>query len=341
MGFTGLRGQLRRVRIASMTPLRLVADVGGTNARFALYDPRSACLLHARTLAAVDHPDIAASIATYLADLPAAADAATVAEAALAVASPVRGDEVAFTNSPWRFSRSALASRLGWRRLLVLNDFEALALGVPYLAAAQLVTIRNGVADPTAPRAVLGPGTGLGVSGLVRCGPDGEGGHWVALAGEGGHVGFAPTDELEIDLLRFLARRHARASVERVLCGDGLGELYAFLAGRAGLADRRLEPAQVTLRALEQADPVAQAALQLFCAILGSVAGDLALTLGARGGVYLGGGILPRIVPTLLQGRFVERFLAKGRMSAVLEPVPVQLIVDPAAALRGAAAALA
>jgi glucokinase len=324
-----------------MTPFRLVGDVGGTNARFALYDSRSATLCDLRTIAAVDYPDIGAAIATYLAGLPVAVDAGTLAEAALAVASPVRDDDVAFTNSPWRFSRRALASRFGWRRLVVLNDFEALALGVPHLAADQLATIRPGVADPAAPRAVLGPGTGLGVSGLVRCGPQDGGGRWVALSGEGGHVGFAPTDELEMDLLRFLVQRHSRASVERVLSGEGLSELDAFLTARARLADRRLEPAQVTRRALEHADPVARAALDLFCAILGSVAGDLALTLGARGGVYLGGGILPRILPTLRQSRFVERFLAKGRMSSVLEPVPVHLILDPAAALRGAAAVLA
>ena len=163
---------------------------------------------------------------------------------------------------------------------------------------------------------------------------------WIALSGEGGHVGFAPTGEIEIALLRFLTRERDRASVERVLCGEGLTNLYEFLAEHAGQPRRRPAPAEITDMAVGQRDPLAQQAVELFCAILGSVAGDLALTLGARGGVYIGGGIAPRILQALSTSRFVERFLAKGRLAKMLEPVPVQVILDPVAALRGAAAML-
>jgi glucokinase len=262
-------------------------------------------------------------------------------QACFAVAAPTTGDEIEFTNSPWRFSRDALAQRFGFEPLLTLNDFEALALGVPHLAAAQMLCVRPGDADPAAPRAVLGPGTGLGVSGLVPCGHGPAGTHWVALSGEGGHVGFAPASELEIELLRFLSRGRDRVSVERVLCGAGLTDVFEFLAERAGAPGRRLEPAQISSLALDALDATARATLELFCGVLGSFAGDVALTLGARGGVYLGGGILPRIEPVLRAGPFVERFLAKGRMTPVVMPIPVHLILDPAAALLGAAAALA
>ena len=315
--------------------LQLVADIGGTNARFALHSVRSRQLDQVKTLTAADYPDIATAIETYLKG----AGSPDIVEGCFAVACPAREDEIALTNSSWKFSRQGLTKRFNLERLLTVNDFEALALGVPRIGSAGLHCVRSGEADPTAPLAIIGPGTGLGVSGLIPAG-NGASERWIALSGEGGHVSFAPTNELEIELLKFLTRHRGRASAERVLSGHGLTNLYEFLAERAGTPSQRLAPAEITARGLDQGEAVARAALELFCALLGAVAGDLTLTLGARGGVYIGGGIVPRLLPILLESRFVERFQAKGRLSTMLTPIPIFVILDPCAALLGAAAAL-
>jgi glucokinase len=316
--------------------LQLVADIGGTHARFALHDPATQALSAMSTIGAAEHPDIGSAVREYLRSV----SAAEVTAACFAVAGPANMDIIEFTNSPWQFSRSALERELGFGRLLVINDFTALARGVPRIDQQGLHCLRAGIGEARAPKAVIGPGTGLGVSGLIPCHERDGAVHWVALSGEGGHVNFAPTNELEIALLRFLTRERDRASVERVLCGGGLTNLYEFLAEHSGQALRRPEPAEITTLALAQQDPLARETLELFCAILGSVAGDLALTLGARGGVYIGGGIAPRILEVISNSRFVERFLAKGRLAKLLEPIPVYVILDPVAALRGAAEAL-
>jgi len=319
-----------------MTTRQLVADIGGTNARFSLFDPVQQSLGDTAILTAADFPDITAAVQHYLRQ----AGSPRLDEACFAVACPAKDDAIVFTNSPWHFSRSALAERLGLARLLTLNDFEALALGVPHLAPRQLAVLRDGEAESDAPRAVVGPGTGLGVSGLLPVGVGRHGRHWIALSGEGGHVSFAPTNDTEAALLSFLTRSRDRASIERVLCGDGLVNLYEFFAERDGRPGLRPQPAQVTSMALEQSDPAAVLALQQFCATLGDVAGDLALTLGARGGVYIGGGIVPRVLEFVRRSEFLTRFQAKGRMARILAPIPIHVILDSAAALLGAAAAL-
>ncbi|WP_374650039.1 glucokinase [Dongia sp.] len=316
-----------------MTPpgLALVADIGGTNARFALRRPGVAGVERMKTLSARDYPDIATAITAYL-DWA----GAKPAEACFAVACPAREDYIEFTNSTWRFSRYETAQRFGWTRLETINDFEALALGVPHVKAEGLHNVRRGTANPLGARAVLGPGTGFGVSGLV-C--DRHGG-WVALAGEGGHVGFAPQDELEIDLLRYLQARFGRVSCERLLSGEGLVNIYEFLTVQAGKPAERPSPAEITARGLEHGERIARDALRRFCAILGSAAGDLALILGSTGGVYIGGGIVPRLLPILLDSRFEERFANKGRLSSLLANMPIYVILDNTLALLGAAATL-
>ncbi len=319
-----------------MTALQLVADIGGTNARFALHDPAARRLDQVRILAAAEYPDIATAIDAYLAG----AGQPQVVEGCFAVACPARDDEIALTNSSWKFSRSGLTRRFGLERLLTVNDFEALALGVPRIGPAGLHGLRPGTADPTAPMAVVGPGTGLGVSGLIPVEGSAGNRRWIALSGEGGHVSFAPTSALEMDLLQFLIRHRKRASAERVLSGQGLSNLYEFLAERAGNPGQRLPPAEITARGLDHGEALARNALDLFCALLGAIAGDLTLTLGARGGVYIGGGIVPRLLPILLESEFVARFQAKGRLSGMLTPIPIFVILDPCAALLGAAAAL-
>jgi glucokinase len=316
----------------SASDLALVADIGGTNARFALSRPGSGAIERLKTFSAADFPDIATAITSYL-------DWAQArpSEACFAVACPAREDFIEFTNSPWRFSRGETALSFGWQRFSTINDFEALALGVPYAQPEGLRTIRHGIADPAGARAVLGPGTGLGVSGLV-C--DGHGG-WVALAGEGGHTGFAPQDEAEIDLLRHLQARFGRVSCERLLSGDGLVNIYEFLNARSGGPAERPSPAEITARGLELGERVARDALLRFCAILGATAGDLALILGSTGGVYIGGGIVPRLLPILPESLFEERFANKGRLSSLLSHMPIYVVVDNTLALLGATATLA
>jgi glucokinase len=324
--------------VRSETELLLVADIGGTNARFALCKGVQGAPGDVSVRAAADYPRLEAAIADYLASVGRPQPAA--AAFAIASAPSADTDQFEFTNSPWTFSRSALARQLRLSTLEVLNDFEALALAVPQLAADQLHAIRPAAGRPGAVRVVLGPGTGLGVAALV---PPARGAgveRWRALAGEGGHVGFAPADELEIELLRGLALRYGRISAERVLSGEGLASLHGFLAHRAGEATRDWSAAEVTSMALADPGSVAARSVARFCSMLGGFAGDVTLTFGAWDGVYLGGGILPRILPLLERSEFVARFLAKGRMAHCLEPVPVYVITDTLAALRGAASAL-
>ncbi len=319
--------------------LVLVGDIGGTNARLALCDGVEGVPHSVAVRAAADYPRLEAALDDYLDSV----GRPRLAAAALAVAAApaVNDDRFEFTNSPWSFSREALARHLGVAALEVLNDFEALALAVPQLADGQLHSLRPAAGHPGAARIVVGPGTGLGVAALLPVAPDRADSRWRALAGEGGHVGFAPADELEIELLRALAQRHGRVSAERVLSGEGLAALHAFLAQRTGEpASGCATAAQVTAQAIADPRSVAGLSVNRFCAMLGAFAGDVALTFGAWDGVYLGGGILPRILPLLERSEFIARFLAKGRMSRCLEPVPVFVITDTFAALRGAAVRL-
>ena len=319
-----------------MAARRLVADIGGTNARFALHDPSTDSLERLQVLAAADYPDIDTAIDTYLAG----AGAVHVSEACFAVACPARDDEIAFTNSSWRFSSLAMRRRLGLARFVTVNDFEALALSVPHIPPEALHCVRPGDADPAAPKVIIGPGTGLGVAGLVPVAETAGQRRWVAIPGEGGHASFAPTDETR-DRVAPAPVAGPRARVHRARAvGQGLAELFEFLTSRGGLQGRRLPPAEITALGLGGTDPTARAALDWFCGLLGSVAGDVALTFGARGGVYIGGGIMPRLLSVLSDSAFVPRFLAKGRLSRMLTPVPVFVILDKCASLRGAASVL-
>jgi glucokinase len=320
----------------------LVADIGGTNARFALARAGTNVLEAARTFAACDYPDLASAVHAYLAavDLPAGGGSRGLRSAAFAVAAPTRAARIEFTNSPWQFERDELQRALGLEQLIVLNDFEALALAVPTLPAQALQVLKPGAADPFAPCAVLGPGTGLGVAALLRSGVGAATPAARALSSQGGHVSFAPVDEVEVDLLRFMQSRVGRVGAEHLLSGRGLSHLYAFFAARAAVPAVELEPAEVSASALAGDDPLALLAALRFWALLGSFAGDVALLYAAWGGVYIGGGVAPRLLPLLGRSDFLARFAAKQPMAAVLEPVPIALIRDPHAALYGAASAL-
>ncbi len=326
----------------------LVADIGGTNARFGWVDSASR-----GSAAAGFVPDLIGrysvsefatvedATAAYLAEVAALLGAryAPPQQAAFAVATAVRGDIVAFTNSPWRFSRGSLQSRLQVNALWVLNDFEALALSLPGLTAAQLRV--HGVAlscPPAGTLAVIGPGTGLGVAGVVQT-PSG----WVALAGEGGHVTLAASDDFEAELLAVLRRAYPHVSAERVLSGLGLPLLYGAVAtviGRAGEEANAPDAQQIVERGLAKTDRVCDRVLDVFCRLLGAFAGNMALTLGARGGVYIGGGIVPRLGERFFASDFRRCFEAKGRFESYLKAIPTAVITDTSAALSGAALAI-
>lgn len=316
----------------------LVADIGGTNARFALADlgatlPR---LHHPKSLAAAKFASLQHAAEHYLGQVE-----QVPRQAAIAVACPVRDDEIRLTNRAWSFSRGELQHSLGVEQLLVLNDFGAAAWTVPTLTAADSVALYGPAALPlVGPVSVLGPGTGLGVALLV--GDDGAG--WLVVETEGGHVSFAPHGTEEHDIADWFAARHGRVSNERLLSGIGLSQIDAALArrepGKLDTPDSSLrDPAVIVAAALEGHDVSARRALARFCAILGSVAGDTALIHGART-VMIAGGIVPRFIPFLRSSAFRERFLNKGRFAAYLESVSVRVIIHPAPGLLGAALAL-
>lgn len=317
---------------------RLLGDIGGTNARFAWIDRPGAPLSDVRNYRCAEYASLEAAIGAYLHEQ----GGAIPAGCALGIANPVDGDMVRMTNHHWAFSIRGLRQNLGLQRLLVLNDFTALALALPSLRSDELHRLGGheptGVArgGPRAPLALLGAGTGLGVSGLLPA----TDGRWLPLAGEGGHVTLAACDEAEAAVLHLLRARFGHVSAERVLSGPGLSNLAWAAATLRGLSAPRFEPAAV-IDGARAGDPDCQSAVQWFCAFLGSVAGNLALTLGARGGVYIGGGIAPRLMPELRASSFRERFEGKGRLSQYLAPIACWVIDSPVSpALLGAARAL-
>lgn len=326
---------MRRMSVQAPKPLRLLADIGGTNIRLAWQERPGGPLRDTRVLPCAQYPAVEAAIAAYRADVGIAA----AREAAFGMANPVTGDAVRMTNHNWSFSQRALRAALGLRRLVVINDFTALALALPALAPELLRQVGGGAAVAGSAIVLVGPGTGLGVSGLVFP-PGSRSG--VPLAGEGGHVTLAVQTQLEFDVLRILQARYGHVSAERAVCGAGLVDLYHALRQLRGLAGAEVSSAaQVTELALQGRDALAQQALDLFCGFLGSVAGNLALTLGALGGVYIGGGMVPRLGDWFDRSSFRSRFEAKGRFQSYLAAIPCW-VIDPAAtpALYGAARAL-
>ncbi|HVH81692.1 MAG TPA: glucokinase [Stellaceae bacterium] len=309
----------------------LVGDIGGTNARFGLVSP-DGTLLHSRVLADADYPGIAEAIEAYLDErdgLP------RPQRGAIAIASPVTGDEVRMTNHPWTFSISALQARLRFQQLLVINDFTAQALALPHLKEDERTVVGGGVALPGYPIGVLGPGSGLGVSGLIPAG-----GRWLPLSGEGGHATMPPITDRESAVLGHLRRHLDHVSAERVLSGPGLVNLYGALAAIDGVPAQQYTAAQITDLDVGSHDPLCREATEMFCAMLGTVAGNLGLTLGAKGGVYIGGGIVPRLGERFAASPFRQRFEAKGRLRDYLAAIPTYVVTHKLPAFLGCAAAL-
>lgn len=312
---------------------RLLGDIGGTHVRWAWQPHAGAALQDQATLPCAASASLAESASSYLA----AGSHARPAWAGIGVAAVVAGDRVTLTNAAWSFSIAELERALGLERCLVLNDFTALALSLPELEPSDLRPIGGAPAVPGAPMALLGPGTGLGVSGLL---PKVAGDGWSALNSEGGHVTLAAADDLDARVLSVLRQRFGHVSAERVLSGPGLVNLHEAVCALTGVAAPTLTAADISAAAIAGTDPRCVEAARLFAGFLGNVAGNLALTLGARGGVYLGGGVVPRMGPAFDAGVFRRRFEDKGRFAAYLKPVPVWLITAAAPALIGASRAL-
>lgn len=311
-------------------PLLLVGDVGGTNARFALARrvngrPR---LEHFESFPAETHPTFLDGVKAYLDGCPVKPTGGVIA-----VAGPVTDGAIDLTNSPWRVSEGELQT-LGLNPIRLINDFEALAWGAPVVPEDELASLGGPAqGDPHAAIALVGPGTGFGVSALAR---DAHG-REMALPSEGGHACFAPGDEVEDEVLRILRRRYDRVSIERLICGPGLLNLHRALAEIDGRETHIDDPAQITAQALEDPTSPCGATLARFCAMLGAVAGDIALTTGARGGVYIAGGIAPRILPFIQASPFRRRFERKGRFQDYMAAIPTKVILHKHAALLGAA----
>ncbi len=309
---------------------RLLGDIGGTHARWAWQSAPGAGVEDIVVKPCDADASLADSALHYLEET----GHGRPRWAGIGIATAVTGDAVRMTNHPWAFSISELRRALEAERCLVINDFTALAMSLPALGERELVPLGGGQAVEGATLALLGAGTGLGVSGLVPC-PKGG---WQALSGEGGHVTLAAADDEESDVIAWLRGRFGHVSAERVLSGAGLVNLHDAARALAGRPPRTVAPADVTQGAAS--DPDCARALALFTAFLGSVAGNLALTLGARGGVYVGGGIVPRLGPLFDAALFRRRFEGKGRFEEYLRAVPAWLITASTPALLGATRAL-
>jgi glucokinase len=313
---------------------RLLADIGGTYARFTL-ETAAGQFEHMVSLLCADHADFHAAVTTYLQNLPPGL-ATRLAHAAIAIANPVEGDEVRMTNYHWRFSIEQMRQRLGLETLVVVNDFTALAMSLPRLAPGQRRQIGGGLARERSVVGVLGAGSGLGVSGLI---PAGEG--WVALGTEGGHTSFSPRDEREIAILRYGLNHYSHLSHERLLSGPGIELIHRALRAHAGLPPEALAAPEITRRALDGVDALCLETLEAFCSVLGNVAGNLAVTLGALGGIYIGGGIVPRLGAYFDRSPFRSRFEDKGRFTDYVKGIPTYVVTAEHATFVGASAILA
>ncbi|MGB3503347.1 MAG: glucokinase [Mesorhizobium sp.] len=307
----------------------LIGDIGGTNARFAILVDAFAEPKEFPTVATADFATIDEAIQTMVLDRTSLQPLTAV----LAVAGPVDGDEVALTNCPWVVRPKVMAANLDLEDIIILNDFEAQALAVVALGETNLVKIGGGAPDPGAGRVVLGPGTGLGVAGLI-CSRH----IWIPVPGEGGHMDIGPRSPRDFEIFPHIERIEGRVSGEQILCGRGLVNLYRAVSKADGKEPVHTTPAEITAAALDKSDPVAVETIELFCVYLGRVAGDLALVFMSRGGVYLTGGIAQKIVPALLQSGFRQAFEDKAPHSALMRDMPIFVITHPLAAIMGLAA---
>ncbi len=315
----------------------LVADIGGTKIRFAMVDLRDRApkIFSPRNLSTKDHPDIAAAARAYLSEMHVEVPPRAVV---FAVAGPVNEGAIYLTNAGWKISAKDLRDKLFAETARVVNDYEALSAAAALLGPDDLVTVGpakvfDAHGDGTI--TIIGPGTGLGVAGFVR-----QEGVSLSLVTEGGHAAFAPGDDVEIEILQILMRKFGRVSAERILSGPGLLNLYSALAQIDGVPASDTTPEEITRAANTRPESFEAKVFDRFCAILGAVAGDMALAMGARRGVLIAGGILPDVAQIFAASSFRRRFEDKGRFAGYMKSIPTLLIVQREAGLIGSAAIL-
>jgi glucokinase len=341
-----------------MTAATLVADIGGTHFNAGLVMPGDLRVCHLRKLKAAEFGTPTQAVQAYLKSIASEAqiDVSALKQAAFAVATPVSGDRICFTNSDWKFSIQETRATLKLQNLCVINDFEALALSLPSLSADQyrahgvapnsqgvtgsslrkLLPNSSGVSGlGSSVLAVVGPGTGLGVAAALH-----SAGRWHCIPGEGGHATLAAGSDFERRLLAGLSSTYPHVSAERLLSGIGMPVLYKAVAKVLGKSVENLATPAIVENGLARTDVVADQTIDVFCAMLGGFCGNVALTFGARAGLYIGGGIVPRLGERFFQSDFRQRFEAKGRFQDYLAAIPTAVITDPYVALSGAALAL-
>lgn len=303
-----------------MSRMKLIGDVGGTKVLLALVGEGK--IIHLRRFASADFSSFDALLGTYLRDLSVSIDGGC-----FAVAGPVADDGrfAKITNLPWAIDAAALEREFSLGRLVLINDFAGVALGVTTQAPDQLVTLQAGEPSADGVKLVIGAGTGLGMALLV---PEGDG--FRVLPGEGGHVGFAPQDETQVRIWAALMKEHGRVTAERVISGPGLTAAHRILTGET------VDPAEISERALG-GDAATRRSVDVFLATFGAFAGDMALAVMARGGVYLAGGIAAKILPLMQAGTFLTAFNAKAEHADLVRRMPVQVAMDPEIGLQGAA----
>jgi len=321
---------------SSINTINLIADIGGTNIRLAITDSNNN-ISEIETYQCQQFPHLSNVIHQYLSDKNLLN---SCVNACLAIACPVDTDSISMTNLPWKFSQKQLKEELGLNSLTLINDYTAIAMAIPLLTDQQKVKIGQGEAEAKQPIAVCGPGTGLGVANLVNIDD-----HWHCIGGEGGHTDFAPIDELDVKIFQELMKTKKRISYEQLISGYGLEQIYQALVVINNQAPQNTELTKLTAKdistqALAGTCPTSEQALSQFCKILGSFAGNLALTTGSSGGVYIAGGIVPRFIDYVKASDFRARFETKGRMSHLNKETPTYIITESQPGLLGAAAYL-
>lgn len=313
-----------------MTKYALVGDVGGTNARLALCEVENGAISQAKTFSTADYDSLEAVIRFYLDE-----QQQEITDGCIAIACPITDDWVEMTNHDWAFSTSKMKASLGFEHLEIINDFTAVSMAIPMLSDQDVMQFGGGAAVKDKPVAVYGAGTGLGVAHLVHVDK-----RWVSLPGEGGHVDFAANSEEEDLILEVLRAELGHVSAERVLSGAGLVNLYRAIVKSDDREPENLKPKDVSQRALEDSCTDCRRALAMFCVIMGRFGGNLALSLGTFGGVYIAGGIVPRFLEFFKSSGFRAAFEDKGRFKDYVQGIPVFLITHDQPGLLGAGAHL-
>ena len=311
--------------------VNLVADIGGTNLRIGTTDEKGQ-LDNIEQYQCNHYPSLSAAINHYINEYHLAG---AELHACLAIACPVESDLITMTNLPWEFSKTQLKQELNLSTLLLINDYTAIAHCIPLLDSDSKVQIGQGKVQHGKPISICGPGTGLGVANLIHHNQE-----WISLSGEGGHADFAPVDHQEVDILRYLNTKYSRVSYEQLLSGLGLEQIYHAIAWSKQKDVPMLAAHEISEQAINGQCSLCQEALAQFCRTLGSFAGNLALTLGSFGGVYIAGGIVPRFINYFKKSDFRKRFEQKGRLSTFNQDIPTYVITEAQPGLLGAAAYL-